>query len=301
MYRRGAACPSGSRPPIRAPADGPLPSRRVRPGRSDIPLPPFPPGLHWVGPEPPAAERLTARGPLLVHFFEAGELSSVRTLTHVDSWARRYADAGLTTIGVHTPRSDLARSPQALERAVARLGLSFPVANDADFGIWHAYGCKGWPSMFLWGRGGTLRWFHFGLGGQPESEEQIRIELRAGDEGREGELPERAEDSGAERVELQKPSDEVFPGGSHETPWTPAPGEPLEVSYGGAGASASLDGRGAVAVAVDGQPAGRVEVTAPGVYRLCDHGSHGLHEVRLDLEGDVRVWSVAFAPGPAER
>lgn len=271
----------------------------MRPDRQNIPLPPFPPGLLWHGAEPPAAERLTAKGPLLVHFFEAGELSSVQSLEHVDAWAQRYADAGLTTLGVHSPRSDLARSPEAFAAAMDRLDLSFPVVSDAGYHVWHAYGCKGWPSLFLWGLGGKLRWFHFGIGGIAETEDEIREQLRAGDEERE--LPERVHALGAKgAVEVKKPSDEVFPGGAHDKFWTGKPGEPLEVEYAGAGAWAALDGQGTVEVRRDGEPAARtITVDAPGMYELASYASHGVHEVRLDLEPGIRVWSVAFAAGAA--
>lgn len=257
--------------------------------------------MRWAGTEPVAAERLTAKGPLLVHFFEAGELSSVQSLPHVDAWAGHYAEAGLSTIGVHTPRSDLARSPEAFAAALARLGLGFPVISDSEYRVWHAYGCKGWPSLFLWGRGGRLRWFHFGVGGLAATEEAIREELRAGDE--DHPLPQPAHDPGAEPTEVEKPSDEVFPGGAHDRPWTPSvPEEPLEVEYAGAGAWAAFDGEGEVAVHVDGgRAAHRLTVDAPGLYELAGHGAHGIHEVRIELEGPIRVWSVAFSAGPLER
>lgn len=267
----------------------------MEPDRSDIPVPPFPPGMRWVGGEPAAVERLTAKGPLLVLFFEAGELSSVQALPHVDGWAGRYAEAGLTTVGVHTPRSDLAREPAAFTAAVERLGLGFPVASDAGYHTWHAYGCKGWPSLFLWGLGGRLRWFHLGIGGLASTEEAIRRELRAGDEERE--LPARVHDPEASGPELVKPSDEVFPGGSHDRAWTPGANEPLEVEYAGAGAWAAMDGKGVVEVAVDGRRSHSIPVDAPGLYELSAHEGHGLHEVQLGFEGSIRVWSVSFAPG----
>jgi hypothetical protein len=269
----------------------------VRPGRADIPLPPLPPGVSWIGGDPESTERLTARGPLLVHFFEAGELSGVQTLPHVEAWAKTYFDSGLRTIGVHSPRNDLARQDPALKAALARLDISFPVANDREYRIWHAFGCKGWPSLFLFARGGVLRWFHLGLGEWAETEEAIRTELLTPDSERE--LPPRLEDPVPTVSELVKPSDEVYPGGDHETPWRGAPGEPLEVEYTGGGAFASLDGEGTVTVTVDGEgPSTSFELAGPGVYTLAEHERHGIHEVRLDLAGDVRVWSVAFSPGP---
>ncbi len=253
--------------------------------------------MPWVGNEPAAAERLTAKGPVLVHFFEVGELSGVQSLPHVDSWATAYAGAGLSTIGVHTPRSDLARSPDAFSAAVERLGLSFPVISDADYRVWHAYGCKGWPSLFLWGLGGTLRWYHFGIGGLAETEEAIREQLRAGDPG--SELPPRVHPDSADSGgrEMVKPSDEIFPGGGHDAVWTPAAGEPLEVDYTGGGAWAALDGEGRIAVSVDGESEVERAIDGPGLYELSSHPVHGIHELRIDFDGPVRVWSVSFSAG----
>lgn len=271
----------------------------MRPDRADIPLPPLPPGVSWIGGDPESTERLTARGPLLVHFFEAGELSGIQTLPHVDAWARTYFDAGLRTIGVHSPRNDLARQDPALKAALGRVEIGFPVANDREYRIWHAFGCKGWPSLFLFARGGVLRWFHLGLGETAETEDAIRTELLAPDPDRE--LPARIEDPAPAVSELVKPSDEVFPGGSLDAPWRGEPDEPLEIEYTGAGAFASLDGEGKVTVTVDGAGDSRsFDVGAPGVYALAEHGAHGFHEVRLDLKGPVRIWSVAFSPGPPE-
>lgn len=270
------------------------------PPRNDIPVPIFPPGMQWSVEEPPAAERLTAKGPLLVHFFEAGELSSVQSLPHVAAWAERYREAGLSTIGVHSPRSSLARGPAAFTGAIDRLGVPFPVVNDDAYRAWHAYGCKGWPSLFLWGRGGMLRWFHFGIGGIDTTEEAIRTELQAGDSERE--LPERVHpepDSGQRGEKMAKPSDEVFPGGSHDSYWTGKKGEPLEIEYAGAGAWAALDGEGSVRATDESGTERGFELDGPGLYEVAAHNSHGIHEVSIQLEGNIRVWSVAFAPGAA--
>ena len=72
----------------------------MRPDRDDIAIPPFPPGTTWIGAEEPVSERMTARSALLVHFFELGELSGIRTLPFVAGLARTYAENGLSVLGV---------------------------------------------------------------------------------------------------------------------------------------------------------------------------------------------------------
>jgi hypothetical protein len=266
------------------------------PGRDDIALPPFAPGVSWIGGEPPVGERLTARGPLLVHFFEVGELSGVRTLPFVSGVADLYRDRGLTVLGVHSPRSGLAESDAALTAALERLDVGFPVANDSEHRIWHGYGCEGWPSTFLWGRGGKLRWVHFGEGAYHETEEAIRAQISRDP----GDLPAPLLDPPRDdpAPALEPPSPEVFPGGSHDQPWQQAaPGEALEVPYEGAGAWAAIDGAGTVDVVVDGEPESSFDLGGPGLYELSSHDVHGSHTVRLDLDGQVRVWSLSFVPG----
>lgn len=247
-------------------------------------------------------ERITARGPLLVAFIELGELGSVRVLPLLERWAGHYGPLGLTTLGVHSPRNELARATADLRAGLERLRVSFIVANDDRYRTWHAYGCKGWPSLFLWGRGGTLRWFHLGVDRIADCEAAIRAALGGGDgDGAADRLPAPLGLQVQPPAEgLPAPSEEVFPSGSHERPWRGEPGEPLKVEYAGGSAWASIDGTGKVAVTLDGD-ADRsrvIELGAPGVYELAAHDSHGIHEVSLAPSAGARIWSVSFAPAP---
>ena len=99
---------------------------------------------------------------------------------------------------------------------------------------------------------------------------------------------------------IERPSEEVFPGGRYDRPWEPGrPGEPLIVEYAAGGAWAALDGSGTVTVAVDGGAESSIELDGPGLYELAAHPAHGMHAVRIELGGPIRVWSVSFAPGAA--
>ena len=153
----------------------------MRPERDNIASPDLPEGIEWVGEAPRSMPVATAGGPVLVHFLDFAQLNSVRTLPYVSEWARRYADAGLTTIGVQAPRFPFGAERDVVAAGLARLGVEFPVAIDADRRLWHAYGCEGWPSLFLWKLGGALAWFHFGEGEYRATEEAIQAELREQD------------------------------------------------------------------------------------------------------------------------
>jgi hypothetical protein len=270
----------------------------LRPQRDDIPVPPLPPGLDWIGEEPRAIERLTARGPVLVHFVDVGHLSSVRTLPYIAAWHDRYSAHGLSVIGVNSPRFPFTAEPRKLAAAVRRLDLSFPLAADPAFEAWRSYDPPGWPSLFLWGRGGVLRWYHFGEGEYTATDAEIRSQLApAGDESGLPEplAPVRASDAPGARV--VPPTPEVFPGGDAATPWRTAADRPqLELGYEGAGAAVTVDGEGELVYELDGEPR-RVEIAAPGLYELSSHERHEPHRLRLHPSPGLELWCVAFAPG----
>src|SRR3954468_9238496 len=152
---------------------------RMRPERDDIAMPILPAGIAWIGPRPKPSTLLAPDCPVLLPFFDFAQLNSVRTLPDVEHWHGRYGDAGLTVIGVQAPRFPFGADADIVAAGLDRLDVTFPTALDADRELWLAYGCEGWPSLFLWGPGGILRWFHFGEGEYAATEEAIQDELRA--------------------------------------------------------------------------------------------------------------------------
>jgi hypothetical protein len=242
---------------------------------------------------------LTASGPVLVHFLDFAQLNSVRTLPYLIEWDRRYREAGLRTIGVQAPRFPFGSDLEAVKAGLGRLGVDFPVAVDSERALWHAYGCEGWPSLFLWSTGGALSWFHFGEGEYAGTEEAVQVELRELDALRELPAPmAQLRPTDAPGAAVIAPSEEIFPGGSWERPWTAGEdGEELVVSYEAGGAYATFEGRGEVAVELDGEAAGRLTVDCPALHALAEHPRHEGHTVAIRPSPGVRVWSVSFAAG----
>jgi hypothetical protein len=271
----------------------------VRPERLDIAAPEAAPATRWLNGEPLAMSALAARGPVLVHFFDFAQLNCARSLPYIAEWERRYRPLGLTTLGVHSPRYPFTAEPSVLAPALASLGISHPVADDSAYSIWRDYGCEGWPSLFLWGRGGALRWFHFGEGEYQATELAIQEELRAGNEGRE--MPEPMSPlrpSDEPDALVRAPTPEVFPGGSASDPWEGG-AEELVLDYSGAGAYAAADGNGKLAVSVDGTAPREIAVGSGGLVALAEHERHGAHELALQATRGVRVWALEFAAGVA--
>lgn len=273
----------------------------MRPERDDIAAPVLPGRMRWLnaGRDPVIAE-LTAAGPVLVHFFDYAQLNSVRALPYVVAWAERYGPLGLATLGVHSPRFRFTGERDTLAPALKRLAVSHPVADDSDYAIWHDYGCKGWPSLFVWGHGGALRWFHFGEGEYEATEEAIQNELREIDAL--AELPATfspLRPSDAPGALVTPPTEEVFPGGAPTEPWRAGDngGDRLELGYAAAGAHASVSGEGELRIALDGGPPRTVGVTTPGLYDLALHPRHEQHALRLELSGELELYSVSFSAG----
>jgi hypothetical protein len=273
----------------------------LRPQRANIAAPELPGRLRWLGIDrDPRMSELTAAGPVLVHFFDFAQLNSVRALPYVRAWDERYREAGLTTLGIHSPRFGFTGDRAALAEAMKRLGVEYPVAHDAAYAVWHDYGCKGWPSLFLWGQGGALAWFHFGEGEYAATEEAIAEEVRAIDSSFEAPSPlEPLRASDAAGALVAPPTEEVVPGASLTEPWRPEPGtERLELEYEAGGAHASVAGQGALLVSLDAGAPERVEVPAPGLYDLAEHPRHESHALSVGAEGDVEVYSLSFSAAP---
>jgi hypothetical protein len=273
----------------------------LRPERPNIAAPELPGRLRWIGIErAPRVAELTATGPVLVHFFDFAQLNSVRALPYVLAWDERYRDAGLTTLGVHSPRFPFTAEAAALEPALERLGIVHPVADDSSYAVWHDYGCKGWPSLFLWGQGGALRWFHFGEGEYEATEAAIVEEVRAVEPlfaPPPALAPLRPSDASGALV--APPTEEVFPGGSAEAPWRPRPGAgPLELRYEAGGAHASVAGRGALRFSLDGGEPRTIEVRSPGLYDLAEHPSHEAHALSVDGDEEIELYSLSFSAAP---
>jgi len=108
--------------------------------------------------------------------------------------------------------------------------------------------------------------------------------------------PLRPED--APNATVIAPSAEVFPGGGYDRPWVAGEeADELVVEYEAGGSWATVEGRGELRVAVDGEDHGSVEIPGTGIYELAAHAHHGAHSVALIPEAGMSVWSVSFDPG----
>ena len=110
----------------------------------------------------------------LVDFWTYSCINCQRTLPYLKEWQKKYEDAGFTIVGVHSPEFDFERDPANVADQAAKLGVSWPIAIDNDYGTWTAYSNNYWPAHYLIDQDGIVRQVHFGEGAYAETEQLIR-------------------------------------------------------------------------------------------------------------------------------
>ncbi|MBP1775651.1 MAG: thiol-disulfide isomerase [candidate division NC10 bacterium] len=89
-------------------------------------------------------------------------------------WHQRYAAAGLTIVGVHTPEFFWEKPYDRVVAAVRDLRIPYAVVQDNDWTTWKAYGVRGWPTAVLVDRRGIVRYRHLGEGAYRSTEAEIQ-------------------------------------------------------------------------------------------------------------------------------
>jgi thiol-disulfide isomerase/thioredoxin len=135
----------------------------------------------WLNSEPLRAEELRGRV-VAVDFWTYSCVNWLRTLPYVSAWAERYRDRGLVVVGAHAPEFGFEHELDNVQRAVAELGVGYPVVIDNDFAIWRSFDNHYWPALYLVGHDGRVRFHHFGEGAYEQIERAIQELLRVDEE-----------------------------------------------------------------------------------------------------------------------
>src|SRR6187397_2162683 len=117
----------------------------------------------WLNSEPLTPEGLRGRV-VLVDFWTYTCVNWLRTLPYVRAWAAKYAGAGLTIVGVHTPEFGFERDRDNIVAKSRDFGVEFPIAIDSDYRVWTAFANHYWPAAYLADKDGRIRFHHFGEG-----------------------------------------------------------------------------------------------------------------------------------------
>ncbi|MGH2902100.1 MAG: redoxin domain-containing protein, partial [Solirubrobacteraceae bacterium] len=129
-----------------------------------IVAPLFPTGLPWANVVGRQTSIIQRGRPLLIEFWDFCRPNSLRTLPYLQAWHERYAEAGLRTVGVHSPGFEPSREEDAVRAAVARLGIEYPVLIDRELELWRDYENQGWPARYLFDGRARLFEYHYGEG-----------------------------------------------------------------------------------------------------------------------------------------
>jgi thiol-disulfide isomerase/thioredoxin len=127
----------------------------------------------WINSEPLHIDSLEGRV-VLVDFWTYSCINCLRTLPHIQRWYDTYKDKGLTVVGIHSPEFLFEMDIENVQKAVKRLGITYPVAMDNSMRTWKAYDCKYWPTKVLIDQNGRIRKVHIGEGSYVDMENAIR-------------------------------------------------------------------------------------------------------------------------------
>ncbi|MEU6858303.1 NHL domain-containing thioredoxin family protein [Glycomyces sp. NPDC046736] len=75
-------------------------------------------------------------------------INCLHVLDELRPLEEKYGDA-LVVIGVHSPKFEHERDPEALAAAVERYGVEHPVLDDPDLKTWDAYAARAWPTLVV--------------------------------------------------------------------------------------------------------------------------------------------------------
>lgn len=63
----------------------------------------------------------------------------------------------LVVVGIHSPETPFEKNRDNVVANLRAQGITWPVAIDNSFAIWHAYGVDAWPTQLFFDRTGKLR------------------------------------------------------------------------------------------------------------------------------------------------
>ncbi|MGE4425794.1 MAG: DipZ protein [Solirubrobacteraceae bacterium] len=243
-----------------------------------IPAPPFPRPATWINVAMLRMDQQVGR-PVLIEFWDFCRPASVRSVAYLQAWHERYAEHGLRVVGAHWPGFACSRGVDAVEAAVERLGLTFPVLLDDDGEYRDDFEAPGWPSRYLFDGSSWLVDHHVGEGGYRECEEAILELLGRHDEPI---APLRPVDDDDAMI--------VIPTPEHEGPFSGAyrAGEVWVV--------AEPTGADPVTVLVDGDT---MTLDGTGAFRVRGHDRSTTGEITVEPGPGTVVHGVSFAPGLA--
>lgn len=266
---------------------------------------------------------------VLIDFWTYSCINCQRSVPHVEAWDRTYRDSGLQTIGIHTPEFAFERDRQNVVDGARALNVRYPVAMDNMTSMFTVYRNSYWPARFLIDAQGQVRYFKLGEGDYNTTEKLIRRLLEEAKPGLT--LPgETAVDDRTvtderttretyvnagqiqnyvgDKLVLEQPFDYRFPAAfppntiGFDGNWNvgyeyaeAGPGARIGFHVNARQVYAVVEGRGSLAVTVDGKPEATVAVSGtPRVYPLMTRDDLVDAQLTLGVSPGLRVYVFTF-------
>ena len=116
----------------------------------------IPTHLEWIN-TTPLIPSTHLKGKIVILFFWTSCCINCRhALSYILQLKNKYGDDPVVFIGVHSPKYDHEKEPNALKETLAKLAIDFPVLNDRQLQMMSEYGVKSWPTFVIAGPQGKL-------------------------------------------------------------------------------------------------------------------------------------------------
>ena len=112
---------------------------------------------------------------VVVEFWTFGCYNCRNRIPHTQELYAEHRGRGLEIVGIHSPEFDYERAPEAVEEALGRLGVDWPVALDTErrtFRAWQGRPAY-WPRTYVLDQRGRVRFDHIGEGAYEELEAAV--------------------------------------------------------------------------------------------------------------------------------
>ncbi|MFL0455987.1 NHL domain-containing thioredoxin family protein [Brachybacterium paraconglomeratum] len=106
-------------------------------------------GRGWLNTGGAELDLETLRGKIvLLDFWTFCCVNCLHVLDELRPLEEKWADE-LVVIGVHSPKFEFEKDPEALQANIERYEVSHPVIDDPELEIWSAYGARAWPTLMV--------------------------------------------------------------------------------------------------------------------------------------------------------
>jgi thiol-disulfide isomerase/thioredoxin len=92
---------------------------------------------------------------VLLDFWTLGCINCLQAIPTLRAIETEFADR-VAVIGVHTPKFDAEKNPDAVADAIRRYGVTHPVLHDPSMEVWSRYAVRAWPTLVVVSPGGRV-------------------------------------------------------------------------------------------------------------------------------------------------